>query len=189
MSAVTAFSQASSSSYDKVVRILCCESGEYWRLDDGSLAQQAVSCLVLPEAGDRVRVVVYGQEQFIVDILQRGNTANTAMPLHSRSITIGQPHQSLQIQAKDASLHAIDSLSFGAAGDVDILSAKGALSLSCQTMKITVLGCCIQKIKTSIAHIDDWCVSVKHLLKFHGKRQQITADKEVKIDADVIHMG
>ena len=54
-----------------------------WRLDDGRCARQAVSCLVTPQAGDRVLLVATADgECFVLHVLARaeGGRATLAVP-------------------------------------------------------------------------------------------------------------
>lgn len=154
--------------------------GDHWLLEDGRQVRQAVSCLVQPQPGDQVLLVATEQGTFISQILTRSS---------EQTLTLGQLDQPLAVQGDQLQLIASQSLELGSAVDCDITAASGTLSTQAAQMTTTVMGSWIQNARTNISRFGDWSVSVRELLKLHSKRQQLSADKELKVDADIIHMG
>jgi len=151
-----------------------------WLLNDGRMVRVAASCLVQPQTGDTVLVVATDKGNFITQILLRADDA---------PLTLGSLEQPMTLQGDQLQLVARERLNLGSARDCDITAAGGTLSMNAAQMTTTVVGSWIQSARTSVCRFGDWAVNVRQLLKMHGKRQQLSADKELKVDADIIHMG
>jgi hypothetical protein len=162
--------------FDHIAR---AENGA-WLLSNGRRAMTAASCLLTPASGDRVICVGNHEEIFITAIVQRQST---------EPMTLGHVGQALQLHASHLNVVASQHVFIGAAGDCDIQSAQGNVSIRCCDFVTQVSATWIQSANHCIAKFGDWTTNVQHLIRTHGKRQLLTAEKEFKVDADVIHMG
>jgi hypothetical protein len=154
--------------------------GEHWLLSSGRRARAALSCLLVPANGDRVVCTGNNSEVFITAIVQRSST---------QPATLGQLHQPLRLHASELTLSAGKKLLLGSAGDCDINTVRGSLSINCHHLITQVAASWIQSAAHCVARFGDLTTTVKQLLRTHAQRQLITAEKELKVDADVIHMG
>lgn len=151
-----------------------------WLLGSGKSAEVAISCLLTPAIGDRVMCVGSTTEIFITAIVQRPST---------KPLTLGKISQPLHFHASELTMTASNYLSLGCGGDCDINAPRGAVSINCRDLITQVAASWIQSATHCIARFGDWTSTVKQLIRTHSQRQLITAEKEIKVDADVIHMG
>jgi hypothetical protein len=151
-------------------------------LDDGRLAQQAVSCVIMPEQGDRVLVAACRlNENYIVHRLSRqaGSDAVVSVP-GVRQLTIRQPQLALS---------ATERLALQSLRDVDVTAATGVLSLNAHNLFSTVTESMVENVRHYVGSIEQYLLDVKQLLRLHGKQASITAENDVKVDAERISMG
>lgn len=157
------------------------DDGNYL-LDDGRLAQQAMSCLVTPALGDRVLVATCRHnEHYVVHLLSRprGGDACVSVPGAER----------LAIRQAAIELNATGTVSVRALGDVDVTSATGVLSLSARNLFTTVSESLVENVRHYVGNIGQYLLDVKHLLRLHGKQVSLTAEQDVKVDGERISMG
>jgi hypothetical protein len=156
-------------------------------LDDGRLARQAASCLLVPEPGDRVLSVASDEgELYIVHVLDRadtGGSAETDASLNvpgARQLTIRQPR---------IALAATEQISIHALHDVDVTAATGNLSLNARNLFATVHDSLVQNVRHYIGKAEQYLLDARQLLKLHGGQTLVTAEQDVKVDGERISMG
>ncbi|OYO27463.1 DUF3540 domain-containing protein [Janthinobacterium sp. PC23-8] len=151
-------------------------------LDDGRLARQATSCLLTPQAGDRV-LSVSGRDgtAFIVHVLQRNEL---------QAASLGVPGaQQLTIAQERITLSASDQIEVHALRNIDVTAATGVLSMACGNLFMTVNETLVQNTRNFIGKAGQYLLEVKQLLRLHGQQTILTADKDIKVDAERINMG
>jgi len=161
--------------------VLELDDGSYL-LDDGRLAQQAVSCLLRPCAGDRALVAsCKGGENYILHLLHRprSNTACLSVP-GVRQLAISQA----QID-----LSATEGLTLSALHDVEITAVAGVLRMTARNLFTTVSESLVENIHHYIGRAEQYLLDVKQVLRMHGKQASVTAEHDVKIDAERISLG
>jgi len=153
-------------------------------LEDGRRARRACSCLVEPCAGDRV--LVAGEAAgpgscHVLHVLERraGMTAHLSVPEAS----------DLALRQRRLSLHAVDGLDLGCAGDVSLTAANGTLSLSGRNLFATVTDSIIEQAAHYVGRVGQFLLDAGGLLRLHGEQALITAEHDVKVDAERISMG
>ncbi len=178
-------------------------------------ARPAVSCLLQPEIGDLVLLTAHSAyEAYILAVLERQTDA-TAELLFERDITItsrgGQinlvsrqdiniiPKKRLQIISGETGIHTqkaeitIDEMSFwGKFLDANVKSIR-LLANGFES----VIHLLRQKLSRSyrtieeVEHVkaDRYDCHARSLLSLKGKYSTITANEDVKIDAERIHIG
>lgn len=154
--------------------------GEAITLHNGSGAELALSCLVQPQAGDLVLLCHSAAGNHIVQILQRESGADIRC-----RIAAGR---AFHLQAERIHLTSEQCTEINSARDVQI-NALDRLQLNGGQLLMHAAGCLIQTAKNCIGQFTDWAVSARHLIRLQGRRQLITAEKEIKVDADIMHMG
>jgi hypothetical protein len=156
-------------------------NGDYL-LDDGRIACQAASCLVLPQQGDRVLVAsCRNNDHYIVHLLSRpaGDNAVLAVP-GAAQLTLRQPK---------IALTASDRITVQALNDVELTAATGVMTLCAHNLFATVAGTFVQNVREYVANAEHYLLNAKQLLRMHGKQASITAEHDVKVDAERISLG
>lgn len=175
-------------------------------------AQQAFSCLVVPEKDDQVLVAFVDGDIWILSILKR--SAKAAMIEVEGDLSIGTAKGKLKLAGESISQVASNNieqvtpnLSITAkreshvCGELEINTA--AANLSSQQAHLNVhkvtnkIGYLIQNIRSSIRTIRETesvtagniIQAVKGCFKSNAKNAVMTAKSDMKIDADRIHMG
>jgi hypothetical protein len=151
-------------------------------LSDGRCARVAASCLLQPECGDRVVLIeLAGGEAFVQAILERdaARPANLQVP--------GAPRVTLS--ARQLVLAASDSLQMRSLRDIDVAAAAGVLGLTAPHVTVTAVESIIQSTKQYLASIGTYALQVSGLLRLHGQQAIVTAQQDIKIDAERISVG
>ena len=153
-----------------------------WRLDDGRSARQAVSCLVTPQPGDRVLLVgTASGECFVLHVLARvdGGCATLAVP----------GAEALSIRQAEVDIAATRSIALRAAGDVEVTSVQGALSLNARQLFANAAESLVQTARTYVGQVEQFLLDARQFLRLHGEQAMITARQDAKIDAERISLG
>ena len=153
-----------------------------WRLDDGRSARQAVSCLVTPQPGDRVLLVATADgECFVLHVLARadGGRATLAVP----------GADAVSIRQAEVDIAATRRLALRAAGDVEVTSVQGALSLNARQVFASAAESLVQTARTYVGQVEQFLVDARQFLRLHGEQAMITARQDAKIDAERISLG
>ncbi|MBI3897236.1 MAG: DUF3540 domain-containing protein [Gammaproteobacteria bacterium] len=152
------------------------------RLADGRRALPAVSCLVRPQPGDRVLLVsgVTG-EVFVLSVLTRasGQVAQLQVP----------GADAIHVVAPSVTLQAVDAIRLQSLRDVELTAVTGDVSVNARNLLTTVTESLIENIKQHIAHVGTYALQVKTLLRMHSQQAIVTAEQDIKVDAERISMG
>ena len=159
---------------------LTSSDGKIWALDDGSEARMALSCLLAPEPGDLVLVAQTAQGRFVLHVLER---------MAPGPMNIGSFEHDLCLSGRSFSAKAADSVRILSGKDCEISALGGALDIKANEMRTTIVGALFQRAESHVAQFGEWLVSVKDFYRLHAGRQHLTSDAEMKIDAEIIHMG
>jgi len=167
--------------WSETVVAVALDHGQFL-LEDGRVAVSALSCLLEPEVGDRVLGVGCRDGAcYIVHLLARQDTAQATLSAPGvRQLTISQPQLALQ---------AGESLSMRALCDVELTAATGTLSINARNLFQTVTESLVENMRFYIGRAEHYLLEASHLLRQHGEQVMVTADKDVKVDADRISMG
>jgi|SRR3990167_3083668 len=151
-------------------------------LNDGRAAQQALSCLIRPEVGDHVLAAACGNNTpYILHILYRNNLQHAQLSVPgAQRLCINQPQLVLS---------ANDSISLNALADIEISAATGVLSLNARNLFTSVSESLVQNVRHFVGQAEHYLLEVKQLLGLHGQQVLVTAEKDVKVDAERISMG
>lgn len=151
-------------------------------LDDGRIAQQATSCLIAPAAGDRVLVAGCREgENYIVHLLCRPRSSNACISVPgAEQLTIRQPR---------IDLNASEQLSLRSLRDIDITAAAGVLALNARNLFTTVTESLVENARHYVGNVGQYLLQVKRVLRLHGQQASVTAEQDVKVDAERISMG
>ena len=178
-------------------------------------ASCAFSCVIRPEAGDRV---ICSRDEYshccILSIIERptGNDASVSFP---GNVNINAPHGSVTI-AGDQGLQLTSAKSLNMiAGDLNVAAGKGIVNVADvmaignqftgNISKIRIFADTIdsvaerlsQKLRNSFRMIEgvdqtragEVLTTVKNLFSLRSRQSAMLAKKDMKIDAERIHMG
>jgi len=148
-------------------------------LDNKHRAQRAVSCLLQPQVGDQV--LVTEQPTLVLAILQRtpGQQAELSVPDAS----------ALQLSQSSISLQASEKLALHSLRDAELTAATGTLHLAARNLFTTVLETLVERAADKLAKVGSYAMDVSNLLRFRSSHGIITADKQIRIDAEQVHLG
>lgn len=155
--------------------------GDSWRLDDGRPARQAVSCLVTPQAGDRVLLIsAAGGEHFVLHVLSRedGGRATLAVP-GADSVSIRQANVDISSQ----------TIALRASNDIELTAVQGPLSLNARHIFTSASESLVQTARSYVGQVEQFLLNARQLLRLHGEQTMITARQDAKIDAERISLG
>jgi hypothetical protein len=156
--------------------------GGRWSLADGSQAALAASCLLEPRPGDRVAVFAAADgERFIMAVLVRAEPAATAV--------LRMPGEAVEILAGELSLIAGRRLTLASQGEAALLAPSSRLSLQAQDIFTTASGCLVETADQRVSQAQHWLAEVASLLRCHSGQALITAERDLRMDADRITMG
>jgi hypothetical protein len=151
-------------------------------LDDDSCAAVAASCLLQPQCGDRVMVAgITDGDAFVLAILERDATrpANLEVPCA----------QSVTLSSRRLVLAAGECMEMQSMGDIEMTSAAGCLSINARHVTVTAMETLVQSARQYLANLDTCVVQALGLLRLHGQQAILTAEGDMKIDAERISVG
>jgi len=74
-------------------------------------------------------------------------------------------------------------------GDVELTAATGTVALQGRNIFATAADSLVQQSGHWIARMGHALLEAGELLRLHGKQALLTADKDIKVDAERISMG
>lgn len=153
-----------------------------WRLDDGRCAQQAVSCLITPQAGDHVLLASTADGVLhVLHVLAREDR---------RHATLAVPGtQRLSIRQANIDVSADQDIALRAAGEMQLTTVRGPLSLTARNIFASAAESLVHTASTYVGQVEQFLLSARQLLRLHGEQAIITARQDAKIDAERISLG
>lgn len=151
-------------------------------LNDGRVARQALSCLVRPEVGDHVLAAsCHDDILYILHVLERAGL---------QQVQLSAPGaQALCIEQQSVTLSAGEDIALRALRDVEVSAATGTLSLNGRNLFATAQDSLVQNVGNFIGKAGHYLLEVSQLLRLHSQHGQITAEQDIKVDAERISMG
>lgn len=166
-------------------RIISVDADGVYSVEGDMTAIRAFSCLLKPEPGDLVLVSMnHVNEAYILQVLAREHEnimckAEISHPRISR----------LLIRGKKLNFLAEQELDIHSLGDIKLSACFGNMLVSVKNLLKTVSNNLIENIEYRISKVEHSMLNVKHLSRIHARQQIITADQDIKIDAERINMG
>lgn len=153
-----------------------------YRLDDGRQACRSASCLLQPQQHDQV-LVWEGDDGacYIVSILERtaGSNARLSVP-GAEELTLDAPRVSLQAD----SLIRLISLQ-----NLELCASAGQLSAVASTINVTALDHLIQSAAQCLGQYENLLLEAKGLARLHAHQMLLSAQHDLRADAERISMG
>jgi hypothetical protein len=151
-----------------------------YRLSDGRLAAQALSCLITPMPDDLVLVVPTSAGLFVTHVLQREAASAQLSAPGMDLLTIAQP---------GVEVHAMNHLALRSGGDMDLASTQGSVRVTARNFVASVTDALVQNAQHLVTHAQHCVMQVAALLRIHGRQTLITAQDDMKLDAERISLG
>lgn len=148
-------------------------------LDDGRRAALALSCLIQPQVGDQV--LVADNPALILAILQReaGQPAELQVPGAS----------ALRLSQRKIAIEASECLALRSLRDAELTAATGTLRLAARNLFTTVLETLVERAADRLAKVGSFALDVSTLLRMRSRHGIVTADQQMRIDAEQLHLG
>ncbi|BDX06558.1 DUF3540 domain-containing protein [Planctobacterium marinum] len=144
--------------------------------------QKALSCLIVPVAGDTVLYWKDDQNKgWIISVLH-------CEQQQEREISLPQ-NASIKINTDNLTVNASNSIRFNAIKEINLNVALGKLNECARSACQMIHGTLVQFTKHLINRSEHLDFHAEKLLKSHATQQLITAEKDIKMDADRINMG
>ncbi len=164
---------------------------ERWQLDNHTLAVRAFSCVIQPQVGD---LVLYTNvldvadslqpKSYILSILKREFIDDDAVSQLSVP-----DKKSIRLEAHKIEVFGQQGVELNSAKDMSLNAPIGRLSISASHLLHSIQNTLIQMCKQMFNRSQEYDLNVEQLLKTHSRHQIITADKEIRMNADRINMG
>ena len=164
--------------------VVQCESDSPVRLDDGRAAELALSCLLRPCVGDQVLVWHGPQQAYITQILAHAVGASQEPAV----LSVPGAH-TLSIRQARLDLMASEHLSLRCLNDVEISSLRGAIRSTAQDILSAASETLVHTARHWIAQAELAALQISGLLRAHSQQALITAEKDLKLDAERISLG
>ncbi|WP_431094984.1 DUF3540 domain-containing protein [Polaromonas aquatica] len=159
-----------------------------WRLTDGRLALQAVSCLLTPLPGDTVAVLQSASGLFVTHILLRPQPASDTPGAGRAEISV--PGAELMAITQPAfELACTRQIALRCLGDVELTSASGSVSVNARDFLASASETMVQSARHLVTRVEHGIMQASALLRLHGRQALVTAEEDIKLDAERISLG
>lgn len=159
-----------------------------WRLADGRLALQAVSCLLTPSPGDTVAVLQSASGLFVTHVLLRPQPAANTPGAGRAELSV--PGAKLMAITQPAfELACTHQIALRCLGDVELTSAGGAVSVNARDFLASVSETMVQSARHLVTRVEHGIMQASALLRLHGRQALVTAEEDIKLDAERISLG
>jgi hypothetical protein len=155
-----------------------------FQLGDGRCARQAASCLLQPAAGDNVLLLEGQSGLFVLAVLLRKVTAEP-----SAACLAVPGATALRISQARLELHAEQTIALRCHGEVELTSARAAISLQGQHLLASVGESVVLTARHLVAQTEHCSVQASALLRLHGGQAMLTARGDMKLDAERVSLG
>ena len=156
-------------------------SAELWGVEDGHQVKRSVSCLVEPEVGDKVLVMIEGEERTVISIIGRTNRKKIEL-----SSSLGAE---IEVKANSFSLMTKKDIEFKAMGGINLSAPLGLIKNISESFMNCVQSSLVSISSTAINKTKNYQLNAEETIITRARTQSITAEKDFFIDADRINMG
>lgn len=166
-------------------------------LNGNIAAKQALSCLVRPQLGDLVLYFKADNHAWVTAILsgksnnemtQEMDSNGRKGALKDRIISLSN-NQGMSVETRSFNVNASEDISLHAVNKVQFTAVLGQLSISAKSLVQSIQDSCIQLAKHWLNRAEYIDQEAEKVIKTHAQHQLMTAQKDVKVDAQRINMG
>lgn len=156
--------------------------GEVFVLDNGLRAEQSAACLLQPAEGDRVLMYCGEAGQlFITQVLQQASQEQACLSVKGV--------KRLKIEQAEVSVLAQNEIRLTAVKNIDLSAIAGNLSVHADNIFSSVKDTVVEQAKHRISKAMTYALDVTGLTRMHSEQAVVTAEKDLKMDAERISMG
>ncbi len=151
------------------------------RLEDGTVAKLATSCWLEPEVGDRVCCLL-ADDVYVTHVLARDasrRTARVALP----------GIDALTVAAREIAVTATRKLSLASLVDCEVVAATGTVTLTAQNIAQSAANLITHAAEHVLVQAGTISQRATDLWSALARRHLLVAEKEVRVDGDIIQMG
>lgn len=185
---------------------LTCAAGNF-------TARRAASCLLQPGGGDTVLAARVAGNIWILAVLVRGDTP-ALLPLPADS-TLKVAQGSLKLAVQDELTLAAGRQLTALAPEISVQAGRASLGLGALQLAAGLVEATVDRVKTAAEFVDTVAqrvrlkagsvyrevedlehlkagqlfYSIKHVLNLRGKHTVVSAESEVRVDGERIHLG
>ena len=153
----------------------------YW-LSNGHCASRSAGCLLEPEKGDQVLLYCNESgETFITQVLHKNEPAVARINIDGV--------KKLAIEQAEISLLAKNDISLTSLTNIDICAITGDLTLQVNNLISSVRETVVENARHRISKAFTYALDVTGLMRIQSEQGVVTAEKDLKIDAERISMG
>lgn len=151
------------------------------QLDNGMAATISSGCLLQPEEGDHVLMYQSGEQCFITQVLQKKSTELARLNVQGvKQLLVDQP---------EISLMAHDTARITAVKDIELSAISGNLHVQANNFFSSIRDTVVEQARHKISKAFTYALDVTGLTRIHSEQTVMTAEKDLKIDAERISMG
>lgn len=166
------------------IRVAMVLDSRHCLLANGRQASRALGCLIAPQVGDQVLVSQGENSCHVLQILERNGAGEM------EAVALCLPGDgAIHLRGSSVGIHGSKSVTVDSGGDVDVTAAGGHLGLNARNLFMSVTDSLVQQAQHFIGKAGQYFLDVRHLLKLHGQDALITAERDIKADAERISMG
>ncbi|MCB1737059.1 MAG: DUF3540 domain-containing protein [Gammaproteobacteria bacterium] len=152
-------------------------------LDDGRCVATAAGCLLQPRVGDRVLVTDARADMaaLILTVIERraGQEALLTVPGADK----------LRLSQRSVAIEASEQLALRSLKDAELTAATGTLSVQARNLFTTVIETLVERAADHLAKFGNYAVDTAGLMRLRTRHGIVTADKQLRLDADQMHLG
>ena len=173
------------------------EAVQYFVADGNGLvrALRAASCLIDPQPGDRVLVSVAQGEAYILAVLNgaaetRIDVAGTLTIASGTGLSLEAPRISTKAEEAEYRFARLSVTSLRLDSTLEIAKLTAERLHTMATDILAEIGNSVRRV-AGLDHVSAGQIDqrAKDTASLHGRFTSVTADKDVRIDGDQIHMG
>lgn len=161
-----------------------CLADAMYRLSDGRMALQAASCLLVPEQGDTVVLLYTSSGLYVTNVLVRSALPDGC----GRAQLSVRGASTLAIVQPQLEVTCTGPIALRTLGDID-LTAAGTVAVNARHFFASVAETLVQNAQHLVTHAHCCVLQVASLLRVHGRQTLITAEQDMKLDAERISLG
>lgn len=158
-------------------------------LEQSLPAKLALSCLLQPQVGDSVLFHQDNEQRWVIAVLAAGEASSHGRRGDASDRELAVANSTLTLNTQKFTVNSAQGIHFNSLKDISLNAALGQLKVNAKSMLQSVQQSLVQLSKHFFSKADVIDVHASQLAKSHAVHQLITAEKDLKMDADRINMG
>lgn len=161
-------------------RVTACLAVDRYLLGNGRIARPAVSCVVRPAVGDLVLAAAGEADCYVLHILAREQGGCAALSVPGA--------EELRVEQGSLTLFAMNKMAIQSLQDLE-LAAAGTISQSSANQFVHVAEALVESLNQHFSRSRICTQEASELLSMHGAQVLLSAEQDLRADAERILMG